>query len=596
MKDLTGYKLTFSDEFNNRSISKDGAGTTWADIRSEWKYDANSDIGFGNSSFVDASSGYDPFKVENGALTITATPDRTASGYPGSWESGLIHTKNSFQQTYGYFEMRADLSEVKGAWDAFWLLPVEQINKGKNDGWQELDIVEHYGANPAGVYRWIHTTDYHADPNKDLQVYSEDKNQSQGFHTYGMDWNADTISFYYDGQLMGTRPTPSDMHGPMYILANLATQSDADKSGPAPQMKIDYIRAYAKDAGGGTPPVSSPPASSPPVTSPTPVETGKTLTGTAKSDVLTGTDGNDRLVGLDGSDTLIGGKGADKLEGGNGSDTASYATADAGVTASLADASKNKGDAAGDTYSSIEHLTGSRFADVLEGDAKGNLLDGGAGADRLIGGAGNDTYRVDHAGDMVVEAAKGGWDTVFASVDYALSAGQEIEALRAVAGNAGIKLTGNEFANTILGNDGANELHGGAGKDILSGGAGNDRLFGEEGSDRLTGGAGADSFVFTTAPKAGEHDTITDFNVRDDTIELSLSAFGKAGVAGVLSADAFHAAAGGLAHDASDRVIYDTKSGDLFYDADGSGGGAAVRFAHLEPGLALTAADFLLIA
>jgi hypothetical protein len=64
--DLTDYRLTFDDEFNNRSISQNGAGTTWADIRREWRFDANSDIGFGNSSFLDAGSGYDPFNVQNG--------------------------------------------------------------------------------------------------------------------------------------------------------------------------------------------------------------------------------------------------------------------------------------------------------------------------------------------------------------------------------------------------------------------------------------------------------------------------------------------------------------------------------------------------
>ncbi|MDN3574959.1 1,3-beta-glucanase, partial [Methylobacterium longum] len=61
MVDLTGYKLTFDDEFNTRSISQTGAGTTYADIRPGWRYDANSDIGFGKSSFVDPASGYDPF-------------------------------------------------------------------------------------------------------------------------------------------------------------------------------------------------------------------------------------------------------------------------------------------------------------------------------------------------------------------------------------------------------------------------------------------------------------------------------------------------------------------------------------------------------
>jgi hypothetical protein len=82
--DLTGYTLTFDEEFNSRSISQTGATTTWADIRPQWRYDANSDIGFGTSSFVDAASGYDPFSVQNGVLSITAVPDRTSSGYPGS--------------------------------------------------------------------------------------------------------------------------------------------------------------------------------------------------------------------------------------------------------------------------------------------------------------------------------------------------------------------------------------------------------------------------------------------------------------------------------------------------------------------------------
>ncbi|GEM95862.1 hypothetical protein [Methylobacterium radiotolerans] len=86
MVDLTGYRLTFDDEFNARSISQNGVGTTYRDIRAEWRYDANSDIGFGRSSFLDSASGYDPFNVQNGVLTITAAPPGTsASGYPGSW-------------------------------------------------------------------------------------------------------------------------------------------------------------------------------------------------------------------------------------------------------------------------------------------------------------------------------------------------------------------------------------------------------------------------------------------------------------------------------------------------------------------------------
>ncbi len=248
MVNLAGYKLTFDDDFNNRSISQTGSGTTWSDIRPQWRFDTNSDIGFGTSSFVDAASGYDPFSVSGGALSITAVPDRTTSGYPGSEESGLISTEGRFSQTYGYFEMRAQTSGAPGSWDAFWMLPDQPAANPTNaPGWQELDVVEHYGGNDKGVYSTIHTTDQ--TPNipwqDNRQVYSETAGLSTGYHTYGMDWEPDRISFYVDGNLMGSQATPSDMHSPMYLLANLATQSGA----PVPMTtKIDYIRAYSKDS------------------------------------------------------------------------------------------------------------------------------------------------------------------------------------------------------------------------------------------------------------------------------------------------------------------------------------------------------------
>ncbi|MER2265752.1 DUF4214 domain-containing protein [Methylobacterium oxalidis] len=250
MLDLSGYRLTFDEEFNFRSISRTGSATTWANTRREWRYDAHSDIGFGHSSFVDPASGYDPFRVENGALTITAVPDRTPYGYAGSWESGLITTQGNFSQSYGYFEMRAQLSGGLGAWDAFWLMPDTQVTNSSNpSAWQELDIIEHYGANEGGVYSHIHTAD--GTSTSERQFYSEHPGITNSYHTYGVNWTADTIDFYFDGLYMGSRPTPSDMHGPMYILANLATQgvsgNNADVAGVPLSMRIDYIRAFSND-------------------------------------------------------------------------------------------------------------------------------------------------------------------------------------------------------------------------------------------------------------------------------------------------------------------------------------------------------------
>lgn len=245
--DLTGYKLTFDDEFDMRSISQTGANTTWADIRPEWRHDANSDVGYGHSSFLDPASGYDPFSLANGVLSITAQPDYTPNGVPGSWESGLITSSASFAQTYGYFEMRADLADSLGAWDAFWLMPADMKDQIHTGPWQELDIVEHYGFDPGSIYRWIHTGDPAQNPNEQLQVTSYNPEQLSGFHTYGMDWQPDKISFYFDGALMGSRPTPTDMHSPMYIIADLAVQDSADQAGTPITTKIDYIRAYSND-------------------------------------------------------------------------------------------------------------------------------------------------------------------------------------------------------------------------------------------------------------------------------------------------------------------------------------------------------------
>ncbi|MFI0846970.1 beta strand repeat-containing protein [Mesorhizobium sp. IMUNJ 23232] len=304
-----------------------------------------------------------------------------------------------------------------------------------------------------------------------------------------------------------------------------------------------------------------------------------TLDGLAGNDILSGAA---ILNGGAGNDALLGSAGAETLDGGADNDTVSYAGSAAGVTVDLglSGPQVSAGDASGDTLTDIENLKGSALADTLTGDAGNNILnDGGVGgADTLTGGGGNDTYSVYNAGAVIVEVAGEGNDRVSAGVDYVLASGVSVEYLNTTSVHAtyAVNLTGNEIAQIVRGNDGANVLDGAGGNDFL------------------VGMGGADTFRFSTALGAGNVDKITDFSVADDQIQLDSAIFTALGT-GPLDASAFKDNFLGP-RDADDRIFYNSNSGSLFYDADGSGNGfAAVKFASLTRGLSLTAADFIVV-
>lgn len=262
--------------------------------------------------------------------------------------------------------------------------------------------------------------------------------------------------------------------------------------------------------------------------------------GGGGNDDIFGDDGNDELYGEDGVDTLdggndndvlIGGAGADSLTGGAGIDTASYATATTGVTADLGNPANNTGDALGDSYNTIENLTGSNFNDLLRGNGGSNRLTGGGGNDSLNGRGGAD----------VLDGGTGGADiadyrNVTTSITVNLSdptqntgeaAGDtfiSIEGIR--GGSANDALTGDDNDTVLIGGAGGDTLNGGNGQDTadyrnfatgltaslsdpsqntgdaagdiyisierLRGGDGNDTLIGDSDVNQLEGGAGAD--------------------------------------------------------------------------------------------------------
>ena len=224
------------------------------------------------------------------------------------------------------------------------------------------------------------------------------------------------------------------------------------------------------------------------------------------------------------------------------------------------------------------NLTGNALSQSLFGNAGANMLEGGGGADTLSGGAGDDTYVIRMAGGRIVEGAgQGSADRVLAAVSFTLEADVQIEVLQTIFTGSltALNLTGNALAQRIIGN------------------AGDNRLDGREGKDILTGGAGADRFVFSAGLGFAHVDRITDFDTGDDTIWLNHALFDGLSF-GALSAAAFRANTTGLAGDAMDRLIYDSGSGELWFDRDGSGAGSRVRIALLDYQPGLTAADFFI--
>jgi Ca2+-binding RTX toxin-like protein len=193
--------------------------------------------------------------------------------------------------------------------------------------------------------------------------------------------------------------------------------------------------------------------------------------GTAFADRLNGGNGHDRLRGEGGNDVLNGGAGADTLEGGAGDDIYQIIDADAVREApnsgnDLIIASIDFSLMSADHVERIEAaagmapiiLTGNSLNNTITGNAGGNTLDGqagndvivgGGGADAMYGGFGNDTIYVDDAGDVVVEAAGQGIDTVMVNTAaYGLGAGSEVETL--VAGAGALNVTGSESPARIL--------------------------------------------------------------------------------------------------------------------------------------------------
>jgi beta-glucanase (GH16 family) len=227
--------VTLDEEF-------DSLGSVWQTTY-PWAQDGftggDQSTWFANPALLPADG--NPISLGDGTITLSnfSRPDDVSPDAVGGMPriGGQILTEHTFSQTYGYFEARMQMPSGDGVGAAFWLLP-------ESGGWPpELDVAEALGNNPTVLVNTVHD-DGAPDPH-----WTDVANMADGFHTYAVDWEPDTITWYFDGQQTFQTATTPNLHQPMYMIASITSGQPGSWSGsPDPslmsQMKIDYIRAY----------------------------------------------------------------------------------------------------------------------------------------------------------------------------------------------------------------------------------------------------------------------------------------------------------------------------------------------------------------
>jgi Ca2+-binding RTX toxin-like protein len=238
-----------------------------------------------------------------------------------------------------------------------------------------------------------------------------------------------------------------------------------------------------------------------------------------------------------------------------------------------------------------DSIVGYAGTDIIDGGNGNDWMDGGAGSDVMDGRFGWDVLSYQSATSGVVVDLTGNANGGAAAGDVV----SDIEVVQGSnfadtlvsidrGGGNGAQLYGEGGHDTLLGKSGGDYLFGGAGDDLLDSGFG---------GDVLNGGAGADTFRFSSSLGAGNIDTVQDFWVtQGDRIVLSRNVFAAAGY-DYLASSAF--ALGAAATTAAHRIVYNQSTGELFYDADGAGGVAAIKFAVIATHVQLSAASFQIL-
>lgn len=463
-----GLRLTFDDEFNTLNASASGIGTTWQFMSGTLA--ANHEA----ENYLPTATGANaPFSINNGVLDITARPVSTAAGL--SYTSGGLTTRQSFAQTYGLFEVNCEMPAGAGMWPAFWLLPA-------SGGWPpEIDAPEVLGSNPNVVYLSTHSN---VNGNHTTAV-TLPTSTATGFHTYGVDWEPSTITYYFDGNAIASLPTPADCNQPMYMLLNLAVGGTGSWPGAAAgetgQLLVNWVRAYQST-------VTPPSAFTLSNWSQWIVEYAGnyTVTGTGGGGTIKFGDGNDVIKLTAAPGTVQGSQNTITIGNGNELITTqgNSNTITTGVGASIINAgvSYNKVTVAGVTPGATTTINAAGYGNSFTSTGPGTIIIGG-------GTTGSATVRLGDGNQTVVLG--GGSNTV--------TTGAGNSTINAGNGNAVVTTGAGNSAIAVIGYN--NVLDAGPGNNTISGGYGYDRYI------LNPAGSGVDTLTSFTA---ANHD-ILDF-------------------------------------------------------------------------------------
>jgi Ca2+-binding RTX toxin-like protein len=516
---------TFDDEFNSLNLDSGGgavANGVWSTQFGYGGYGGLASIFIGDYTgeqeiYVDPSFkgtgatplGLNPFSISNGVLTITAgvIPAQDQSALWGNRQppfvfySGLLTSKTSLNQEYGYFDIRAELPSGPGAWPGFWLLP----SAGGRP--PEIDVLESDGSNPNYIKLSAHDASL---PNGTFSAGVYVPDATTAFHDYGMLWTAQTLTWYLDGTEVAQVATPADMNQPMYMLLNLALGGDTvaapDPNNLPTGFKIDYVHAY------------------------------KVVNNTLVVPV-----GPASLMGTSGNDTIVdSGGGGDTINGGGGSDTLVYSGTRSQYTV-YGDGAGGyyvETDALGTSPEVFDHITnietlqfadksgapaaltvGTVLATASSGGASvtgttGNdiIINNGGGGDTIDGGGGSDA--VDYSGTAaqytVYADGSGGYyveTNALGATPNLLDHLSNIETLRfsdrsgAISSFAsGAAIQAGAGAVTLDGTPGPDTMISGSGVDTLNGNGGADVFYVNNYADVINEAAGSGAVAYVSAP------------------------------------------------------------------------------------------------